>query len=218
VVEILGTVLGTSGQLENCPHSRFMGRTDEMSIFPMLRLALPNQWVLLLIYAGALTLMVSRLSANKRKWLFEDPKQALREVKKLLLRFDQLLAMVIVAGISLTPILGPSAWLSAIGLAIYVAGTVVVMVAVHYFGLSPGTQPVVQGPYRFSRNPQWVGLFLVFLGLAVAGGSIVVPMLVIIFGLIYHIQILEVEKACKAKFGPTFEQYMRQVPRYFLKM
>jgi protein-S-isoprenylcysteine O-methyltransferase Ste14 len=187
-----------------------------VSILPSLSFGLANQWILLLLYAGALILSVMRLSKDKRQWLFEDSKVPLRGTRKLLLRLGQLLAIVIIALIGLTPLFGVPAWLSALGLAIYVAGTAMVVVAIYYFGRAPDGLPVIQGPYGFSRNPQWVGLFLVFLGLAVSGGSGLLLLVVFVLGAIYHIQILEEERACCAKYGQLYEEYVEKVPRYLL--
>lgn len=187
-----------------------------MSILPSLRFSFANQWVLLLLYAGALILSVMRLSKDKRQWLFEDPKAPLRGPRKLLLRLGQLLAIVIIAFISLTPLFGVPAWLSAIGLLMYVAGTAMVVVAIYWFGRAPDSQPAIKGPYRFSRNPQWVGLFLVVLGLAISGGSWLLLLAVIVLGAIYHIQIVEEERACRAKYGRLYEEYLQKVPRYLL--
>ena len=187
-----------------------------MSILPTLRFGLANQWLLLLLYAGALILSVMSLSKEKRQWLFQDPKELLRDPRKLLLRFDQLLALVILAFISLTPLFGAPVWLFVIGLAIYIAGITIVVAAIYYFGRAPGNQPVIQGPYRFSRNPQWVGLFLVFVGLVISGGSWLLLLAVIVFGAIYHIQIVEEEKACRAKYGQPYDEYLQKVPRYLL--
>jgi protein-S-isoprenylcysteine O-methyltransferase Ste14 len=157
-----------------------------------------------------------RLSKDKRQWLFDDPKVPLRGLRKLLLRLGQLLAIVTIALISLTPLFGAPAWLLAIGLAMYVAGTAMVVAAIYYFGRAPDGQPVIQGPYRFSRNPQWVGLFLVFLGLTISGGSGLLVLAVFVLGAIYHIQIVEEERACRAKYGRPYEEYLQKVPRYLL--
>lgn len=191
-------------------------KRQEMSILPSLRFAFANQWILLLLYGGALILSVMRLSKVKRQWLFQDPKEPLRGSRKLLLRLGQLLAIVIIAFISLTPLFGAPAWQSAIGLVIYVVGTATVVVAIYYFGRTPGDQPVIHGPYRFSRHPQWVGLFLVFLGLAISGGSALLLIAVFVLGAIYHIQIVEEEKACRDRYGKLYEEYVQKVPRYLL--
>jgi protein-S-isoprenylcysteine O-methyltransferase Ste14 len=99
---------------------------------------------------------------------------------------------------------------------LYAIGVVTVAISLHYFGKAPSDQPVFDGPYRYSRNPQWVGLFLVLLGLAISANSILLVILVALVGFSYHIQILAEEGVCRKKFGPSYEDYLRKVPRYFL--
>jgi protein-S-isoprenylcysteine O-methyltransferase Ste14 len=103
-----------------------------------------------------------------------------------------------------------------VGAVIYSIGYVFVMSALHYFRITPAGQPVVGGPYRVSRNPQWLGLFLVFLGSAIATRIWLYVGMVVIVGLIYHIQILDEEAACIKKYGESYREYMKRIPRYFL--
>jgi protein-S-isoprenylcysteine O-methyltransferase Ste14 len=90
------------------------------------------------------------------------------------------------------------------------------MNALYYFRKTPVGQPVVKGPYRMSRNPQWLGLFLVLLGSAIAVGIWLYIGLVVLVGIIYHKQILDEEKACIKKYGESYHEYMERIPRYFL--
>jgi len=110
-----------------------------------MRLGFANHWILLVLYGAALILAV--------------------------LRLGQLLAALLLAAISLTPLLEVPVWLAVIGLGLYAAGTVFVVVSIRYFGRSAEDEPTIEGPYRFSRNPQWIGLFSALLGLSISSGS-----------------------------------------------
>jgi protein-S-isoprenylcysteine O-methyltransferase Ste14 len=90
------------------------------------------------------------------------------------------------------------------------------MSALYFFRKTPVGQPVINGPYRASRNPQWLGLFLVLLGSAIAVGIWLYIGIVAVVGVIYHIQILDEEKACIQKYGASYHDYMKRIPRYFL--
>ncbi|TFH32591.1 MAG: phospholipid methyltransferase, partial [Anaerolineales bacterium] len=68
------------------------------------------------------------------------------------------------------------------------------------------------------RNPQWVGLFSVLLGLAISCGSWLLVLAVCVVGASYHIQIVEEEKLCLAKFGQPYDEYLQRVARYLLIM
>lgn len=185
-----------------------------MQMMPILRLGLANQWVLLVVYVVVFLYFVFRLPREKREWLFADPKQMIHGLKKLTLRIGQLLAFVFVVLVSLTPLPSQPLGFALIGMALYVTGTVLVPISLHYFGQAPNDQPVLDGPYRFSRNPQWVGLFFVLFGLAISAHSWLLVIMVILVGLTYHIQILEEEGVCRAKYGTTYDDYLQAVPRY----
>ena len=102
------------------------------------------------------------------------------------------------------------------GAVVYAIGYVFVMSALYFFRKAPIGQPVVNGPYSKSRNPQWVGLFLVFIGSAFATGVWLYITMIIVVGFIYHIQILDEEEVCLKRYGKPYRAYMERVPRYFL--
>jgi protein-S-isoprenylcysteine O-methyltransferase Ste14 len=82
--------------------------------------------------------------------------------------------------------------------------------------LRPATAIVTSGPFRFTRNPLYVGLTLLFLGLTLAvntwwGIVALVPVLVIMhWGVI-----LREERYLDQKFGDSYRQYRASVRRYF---
>ncbi len=72
------------------------------------------------------------------------------------------------------------------------------------------------GPYRFTRNPLYVGSFLMIFGAAL---SVLAWWLALIFGLIfliiYYDEILKEEKNLLEIFGEAYQDYMKKVPRFF---
>lgn len=185
-----------------------------MKFLPILKPGIANLWILLLIYLVVFLIFVIQLSKGKRDWLFADPKEEIHGIKKLTLRVGQLLSFIFIILLCLSPFPYDLWGITIIGMSFYVLGTVLVPVSLHYFGQAPDHQPVLNGPYRFSRNPQWVGLFFVLLGMAICSHSWLLIMMVVLIGLIYHIQILEEEKVCLIKYGATYQQYLQSVPRY----
>jgi protein-S-isoprenylcysteine O-methyltransferase Ste14 len=187
-----------------------------MQLLPTLQLGVANHWILLLLYAAALTLSALALPKERREWLFADQKQSIHGVELLLLRLGQVVAFAAIAVICLTPLFQAPPGLTLVGLGLYVAGMVMVVASVYYFGRAAAGQPAVDGPYRFSRNPQWVGLFFVLLGLAIMCASWLLIAAVGVIAVVYHIQIIEEEKACLAAYGGPYEDYLKTVPRYLL--
>jgi protein-S-isoprenylcysteine O-methyltransferase Ste14 len=79
----------------------------------------------------------------------------------------------------------------------------------------PSTTIVSAGPYRFSRNPIYLGLTTLYLGFAVLGDSawvlaLVVPVLLVMrFGVIAR-----EERYLTAKFGEAYRAYQGRVRRW----
>jgi len=79
----------------------------------------------------------------------------------------------------------------------------------------PTTVIVASGPFRFSRNPLYVGLTLLYCGLTLAfntwwGLVLLVPILIIM----HRGVVLREERYLEQKFGETYRQYCSRVGRY----
>ncbi len=77
------------------------------------------------------------------------------------------------------------------------------------------TSLVTSGPFRFSRNPMYLGMTFVLLGVALGVGSL--PMLIApvgFFGIMSVFRIPEEEQRLRKIFGDTYEDYTRRVRRW----
>lgn len=77
---------------------------------------------------------------------------------------------------------------------------------------------VVKGPYRFSRNPMYVGVFAAIEGQALHYGSR--PIAVyggIMVTIAYVFVILYEEPHLRKVFGAQYEEYCRRVPRWLVR-
>ena len=79
----------------------------------------------------------------------------------------------------------------------------------------PTTAIVTSGPFRFSRNPLYLSLTLLYFGLILAfntwrGIILLVPLLIIMhFGVV-----LREERYLEQKFGDEYRDYKARVARY----
>ena len=77
------------------------------------------------------------------------------------------------------------------------------------------TQLITSGLYRFTRNPMYLGLFLVLSGwgclLGSAGPFLALPVFV---WLISALQIVPEEAAMAKRFGAAYASYAQRVPRW----
>lgn len=72
------------------------------------------------------------------------------------------------------------------------------------------------GPYAYTRNPLYLGTFLLGLGVATASGQVwLVAVFVAFFALVYTETIKREEARLASLFGVDFEVYRRRVPRLF---
>ncbi|HEX5068746.1 MAG TPA: methyltransferase [Vicinamibacterales bacterium] len=71
------------------------------------------------------------------------------------------------------------------------------------------------GIYRFSRNPQVIGLSLFLGGVALLGRSGAAMCLVLLFWLCSRVWIGLEERALVNHFGETYQRYQAAVPRFF---
>ena len=115
----------------------------------------------------------------------------------------------------------PSTLLDYIGVLVGVAGLLLCLVSIAVFRsplkvlcLSTGTLAVT-GPYRWSRNPQYIGWFLFLLGYALNDWSWWCFAAMLIVTVYIHALILIEEEHLHRVFGTRYAEYRRAVPRYF---
>lgn len=99
------------------------------------------------------------------------------------------------------------------GWACYILGMAVLGLALWSFSANPGGL-VRSGLYRFSRNPIYVGYFLMFIGVSLLIGSWFHLALTLVYQLAVHFLILSEERWCLEAFGQPYREYQRKVRRY----
>lgn len=80
----------------------------------------------------------------------------------------------------------------------------------------PALVMVTRGPFRFSRNPLYLGLHVAFIGLSLIANSVWGALLFVpLFIVMHYGVILREERYLEAKFGASYEQYRAAARRYF---
>ena len=138
------------------------------------------------------------------------------------------LALAIVAGLALdwlhplpfVPALLPRAWL---GVAIFATGFALfawAIVTIRRSGTNvetskPTTAIVTDGPYRFTRNPIYLGMILGLTGLAVGFDSLwLIATLVVFYGVLRYGVIAREEAYLERKFGAAYLEFKSRVRRW----
>jgi protein-S-isoprenylcysteine O-methyltransferase Ste14 len=122
--------------------------------------------------------------------------------------------------------IGPAAWDVPVrggGALAAAAGAVLMLAALVRFQRAgttpthwePTTQVVATGPYRFTRNPMYVGMALMQAGLAMVGNALWPLLLVVPAIWIIATQVIaREERYLEAKFGRDYLDYKARVRRW----
>ncbi|MCU0454630.1 MAG: phosphatidylethanolamine N-methyltransferase family protein [Bacteroidetes bacterium] len=81
------------------------------------------------------------------------------------------------------------------------------------FGLDPG-KLTTAGPYRWSRNPQYVGYFLFLLGFALNDWSLWCLAALLAVAICLHLLVLVEEEHLRRIYGEQYVEFCLSVPRY----
>jgi protein-S-isoprenylcysteine O-methyltransferase Ste14 len=114
----------------------------------------------------------------------------------------------------------PTGWLGAIVFVLALALGVWAIVTMTRAGSNvptnlPTTTIVESGPYRFTRNPIYLGMFLVLTGLAIAFDNLWLLVMLLPFALVIRYGIVAREEAyLERKFGDVYLDYRSRVRRW----
>jgi protein-S-isoprenylcysteine O-methyltransferase Ste14 len=115
-------------------------------------------------------------------------------------------------------------WTAGPGIALMVIGAALALASVATFVVrgrgtpAPFDAPrefVATGPYRWVRNPMYIGAFLLLAGYALCTSS--GAALLIAFGMLgaaHLFTVLYEEPALRRRFGASYEEYRRTTPRW----
>jgi protein-S-isoprenylcysteine O-methyltransferase Ste14 len=83
----------------------------------------------------------------------------------------------------------------------------------------PTRHLVVKGLYRYVRNPMYVAVVSTILGQALVFGNLSLIMYGGFVWLMFHLFVLAYEEpTLKASFGPEYESFCSEVPRWILRL
>lgn len=183
-----------------------------MAFIPELKLGWLNGWVHLAIFYGCFGLYLLATPKAIVKKLY-----SVRGWEKQYYRLAAIGKPFSVASLTLL-IFSPINFQPAVfwpGTLVYLAGFAIMFSALFTYRKTPTDQAVLGGLYQYSRNPQWVGLALIFIGTGICCGN-GLALLLMGFGIVlYHFRILGEESACLKAYGESHQKYMDEVPRYF---
>ncbi|MDD5428291.1 MAG: methyltransferase [Candidatus Omnitrophica bacterium] len=101
-----------------------------------------------------------------------------------------------------------------LGAVIYVIGMTMFFLTLYVIAKTPLNSSFSAGVYKISRNPLYVSATLIFLGVSLMTANIILFVFLLAIIVPQHFMILAEERVCRLKYGRTFEEYIKKVPRY----
>jgi protein-S-isoprenylcysteine O-methyltransferase Ste14 len=117
-------------------------------------------------------------------------------------------------------------WIQPIAVAIMVAGLAIDVWGIAWFvwrgrgtpfPLDAPREFVASGPYKFVRNPMYVGGLIILAGFALFQRSVAMLLFTLLAGLIAHLFVLSEEYVLERKFGESYLRYKQSVNRWWPK-
>jgi len=104
-------------------------------------------------------------------------------------------------------------WLYS-GLIICLFGMVFTIVAILNFATSPKDKVITTGLYRFTRNPTYIGMILMQIGLGIACSSWLYLLLTVVLMIMFNAVLPSEERYCLYRFGDDYRKYKNRTPRW----
>lgn len=180
-----------------------------MSLIPDFEIGLWNAWILvipmLIIFFFDVRVTAARESGKSGDF------QLTRKENRIVNAVFLPMVVSFVYAVFLPLQLGTT-WLIS-GLLVFTFGIVFTIVALLNFA-SPKDKVITKGLYRFSRNPMYVGLLLLQIGLGIACASWVYLLLTVVLMILLNANSSAEERYCLYRYGDDYQKYMNSTPRW----
>jgi protein-S-isoprenylcysteine O-methyltransferase Ste14 len=184
-------------------------KREIVSLIPAFELGLWNAWIFILPMI-IISILGSKILGKRGA---EEVSSLTKRVKTANSLYFLILVLLYAYSIFL-PLELNTVWFYA-GVLIYLLGVLVVILSLLSFHTTPADKLVTKGVYRISRNPGYVGDFLVNTSVGIACLSWVFLLVAIAFFLLlrYYVVVVE-EPFLIEKYGDTYKEYMNRTPRW----
>ena len=184
-----------------------------MSLIPEFELGLWNAWIFILSFLSLFIVfkILDLLRGKKRssrpdKPPFNEKEEKLYGISQLAIWASNIYSVFL-------PLKLNTAWFYA-GLSIFLFGMVFTFLAGISLDATPMDRPATNGLYRISRNPIYLGCFLIYIGTSIACSSWFFLLLTAIWIVLYDILIATEERWRLEKYGGACKEYMNRTPRW----
>ena len=151
------------------------------------------------------------------------------DTAQVIIRPPLALGLAVIAGLALNWLVSlpflpadlPAGWLGAMVFVLALALVAWAIVTIIRAGSNvptnlPTTTIVGSGPYRFTRNPIYLGMFLGLIGLTIALDNLWLLVMLVPFAIVIRYGVVAREEAyLERKFGDVYRGYRSRVRRWF---
>lgn len=76
---------------------------------------------------------------------------------------------------------------------------------------------ITTGPYRYTRNPQYLGILLFLFGFSILTQSLYLILFSFLWVILFYVLAVTEEKELEAAFGEEYVKYKKEAPMFFFK-
>lgn len=184
-----------------------------MDFFPELTIGWLNGWLYFTLYLIVFILTMSTCSNEVKKRLYDRSLWDKRT--KIITAIGKSFSLVNIILILFGALkIGTIEFI--IGTILYLAGLGLLVLGIINYRDAPLNEPIMKGIYKYSRNPQMLALYIMFIGMVLVIGSWFNLILLGVSIACSHFSILGEEHSLTQQYGDSYLAYKKQVPRYFL--
>jgi protein-S-isoprenylcysteine O-methyltransferase Ste14 len=180
-----------------------------LSFIPAFELGLWNAWILvipmLIIFFFDVRVTAARESGKSGDFQLTNKEKIIMNAVFLPMIISFVYAVFL-------PLQVGTTWLIS-GLLVFTFGMVFTIVALLNFA-SPKDKVITKGLYRFSRNPMYIGLILLQIGLGIACSSWLYLLLTVVLIILLNAVLSSEERFCLYRYGDDYRKYMNNTPRW----
>ena len=181
-----------------------------MSFIPAFELGLWNAWILI-IPILIISFSDMRATASRESGKAGDFKLTRKENR---LTYAVFLPMIVSWFYAIfLPLQLGTVWLYS-GLIICLFGMIFTSVAILNFSTSPKDKVITKGLYRFTRNPTYIGIILMQIGLGIACSSWLYLLLTVVLIILLNANLSAEERYCLYRYGDDYLKYKNKTPRW----
>ena len=185
-----------------------------MSLIPAFEIGIWNAWIPMLYYPlhPIIMLLIDKLigTGGMFQKMGSSP---YNKNEKLAFISANVLGFILVLYSIFLPLKIGSAWFYA-GIAIFLFGLVMFIIAIVNIATTPLGEPFVKGLYRYSRHPMVFFSFFTFIGVGVATASWLFLVLSILVIILFTVYVIAEERGCCERYGDAYREYMKRTPRW----